>query len=270
MRKQPSRFSTDIADYVLAYGNHTVTTPGEYAAGCDAFVLETGFNRYEETTLEDLIKFVQYTQVMQKNEASYRKPVFFTDIPPNELFRTVGYVADGYVQSIPYVILFLAALCNPYLALGLSLPLLSMMTIPLCGYTKITDKAISYFRLTDFYSSAAYRSAVTAHKLEDFIAPEIEKRICRRPTIYIEYGAGHCDIEPYVKQSWLRDTVLGYHTITPSIITDKMYEHIVCELRPEDAALPDSLEKIILRTSEQFNREQSNPVTNWERIYYRI
>ena len=59
---------------------------------------------------------------------------------------------------------------------------------------------------------AAGRSALTAEKLEEFVAPKIAQEKGSKPEIYLEYGGLHSDIKKYVENEDLRRTVMGFHS----------------------------------------------------------
>lgn len=58
------------------------------------------------------------------------------------------------------------------------------------------------------------RSAITAHKAEEFVAPYLSKKLGKRPTIYIWMGAAHITLSKLLEIPGYRQDVLrGFHPI---------------------------------------------------------
>ena len=72
--------------------------------------------------------------------------------------------------------------------------------------------------------------------MDEFIVPGIEKRKGDeyKPNIFVDYGAGHCDIESYLKHKPIRDFVVNMHKNLKLNTCDNNHINKVCELRPKN------------------------------------
>ena len=55
------------------------------------------------------------------------------------------------------------------------------------------------------------RNAITARKVEEFIAPELKQKLGRKPNIVLVYGAGHSGLKEDVRHQELRNFYLGLY-----------------------------------------------------------
>jgi len=117
----------------------------------------------------------------------------------------------------------------------------------------------SYLNLLGFYKSVRLREAVSAYKIEEFIAPEIKERIKHKPYIFIDYGAGHCSLEAFLKHKRLRDFRKKLKSPFDKLL-DSSYLNLVQEFRNINSPEPSLFgsKKIIRRGKEKF-------VRNWEK-----
>ncbi|MBI4441601.1 hypothetical protein HY639_05515 [Candidatus Woesearchaeota archaeon] len=243
-------FSTSGADYRLHYAWHTRQSAFDETIDYDALVLETGLMFYEEVGLRELVNNEQYRLVVGKtlirNAVSDKvTPLFYTDVPPARHLRSKIMTLEAACSTLPLVasILYL-----PY-TLPFALPVMVGCLPLFSGYGDRCNKAIAYLNMSRMYDSSAYRSAVTAQKIEEFIVPELTARLGRRPLVYIEFGAAHCDIEPYLKHPSLRHASMRAHQYWFPLL-DYSYVSKVCELRPKGAPEPKHLESIVGRHDE--------------------
>lgn len=267
--KRYREFCTANACYRLHYKVNFRKTHIDDIEKFDAIVIETGFNSYEEWGLPFLLYDPQYCLVSRKNVTLKNpKPIFYVDIPQTERMRKLNLI--GYLLTRPFeaFFTFAAVFLSPYLPLSVKW----MPTIPLFSYISglgaidKTGNFLGYLSLSRVPDLMSYRSAISAKKIEEFIAPEIENRVGRKPNILIDFGAAHADMEVYLKHKKLRNAVLKLHRYLPlkQLAKDISYESKVCELRHECSIEPtESAEKLIT------SREPES-LKGWEKILYKI
>lgn len=125
---------------------------------------------------------------------------------------------------------------NPPATLPLALPTISFFLglVP----NEYVENVNSYLSLSRFYTPECLRSAVSANKIENYIAPEIKKRNDgEKANISISYGMGHSDIKTYSKYKWLSDFVIEFHKLRNYFPLDKTYLNIVTEFNFNDNPL---------------------------------
>jgi hypothetical protein len=261
MMKRYREFSTRNANYRLDYIIHGLQTEFKNLEDCDGIIIESASHPYKYVNLSDILTNFQY---IRKNlELEKPKPIFLCDLPVKKSLYNIGNLEyffslySALETMIPWILL------SGFLSFP---PLIFLPILPYSFCVVKPGKLSAYSSLILFYSLFAYRSAVTAEKIESFIAPEISRRIKRKPYICIEYGASHSDIEVYLKHEKLRRAVIGFNkNILSSRILDKGYINKVLEIRHKNSPQPSEIvEKQIV------NRGKEEGVPNWERILYEI
>ena len=262
-------FSTENADYRLHFGMHTKGSMIEDLHDVDAIVLETGFDRYEDWDLEDLLYDPQYKIIIQENVEFYEpKPIFFVDLPPRKWFRDKEKLGDYGLYLIdvffPRVVPFSFSFTSPFLSF-LAIPFVSFISAPLNSKSDTFAEINSYLSLSKFYTPSGLRSAVSAKKIEENIAPEMKRRKKRKPEILIEYGAGHADIKPYLKHKKLRDAVINLHSLWNYYPCDKNYLDLIGEINFGDEYGMEG-GKVIYEKSDEINF----PPRTYKKIIYKV
>lgn len=130
--------------------------------------------------------------------------------------------------------------------------------------SKRTGSFISYFNLLRFYGSNILRDAVSAYKIDDFVAREMRERIGHKPYIFIDFGAGHSSLEVFLKHKRLRNFRRKIR-FPFDFLLDFSYLNLVQEIRNINTREPSSFgsKKIIRKERETFTRKL-------ERILYDI
>jgi len=134
------------------------------------------------------------------------------------------------------------------------------------GAMNKTGKFLGYLSLSHLLDLTSYRSAISAEKIEKFVAPEMERRIGRKPRILIDFGFDHVDIENYLKHKKLRNAVLNLHRYLPfkRLTKDISYESKVGELRHKRSIAPSEF------AEERIASREPESLEGWERILYEI
>lgn len=208
-------FSTDQADYHLHITpSHSASSDiGNIVEEVDAIVVETGTGKYEDISLPGLANQTQYSNFMEENfRADEPSNIFLADIPINEEWIRPDMFFKEFIPSAVTIATFqnnpiTGLLAAPY-ASNLACKGRAMLG---WGGNETIDKVVSYSRVSAFLRSAALRSAVTAAKIEEFIAPLVTEEKNHKPEILIEYGGSHADIFPYLKHPALREKVTSLH-----------------------------------------------------------
>jgi hypothetical protein len=193
-----SEFSTQRADYVLQLEFHRENNQGiEIFDGCDAIVLEgtpsNGFN-----SVRDLMNF--YKSLGDKNELvnlikTKRKKLFNVDIGS---FDRITYF-DCLQRTILDCFHLISSIFMSYEARRNE------------KIQPISRALISATSFLDQDYIGTFRNAITAKKLEEFVAPRLGKELGRKPRIGIVYGTGHAGLEGDLKHSWKRNfTITNY------------------------------------------------------------
>ncbi|MCK4429050.1 MAG: hypothetical protein KAU95_01645 [Candidatus Aenigmarchaeota archaeon] len=268
--RKPRKFSTENAEYTLYPGVHGETTKikMEDMKDYDAIVLETGFNDYENYDMINLLSTADYSEVIGKNLLlDEPKPIFYVDIPPKKWLgkKGSGYNINKIVHALSFTIPFGLGITNLPLGIPLMMPAISLYSCFLKENTDKLDKVINYLGVSYFYTQSGFRSAISAKKIEEFVVPEIEKRKDdEKPNIFIEYGALHGDLEPYLKHKKLRDLAVGFHEKKKISLLDMEYVNKVSELKLKEYETY-SADKIIWRKDDFFD-----DLGDWEKIIYEI
>jgi hypothetical protein len=225
-------FSTASANYKLYLCLHPLENEIDIA-NADALVLETGFSDYDELQLLTLLSLPSYRDSVLKNiKLSKPKPIFFVDLPPAKFLRKDKncYFLLNSIEAAEIILPFsLVGMYYP-LTLPLFLPLISELFHLINLKSKNFAKINSYLSLSLFYSGSGLRSAISAKKIEEHIAPELRKRKGDKPNILIEYGAGHVDLKSYLSHKKLRNFVIEFHKLLNFIPYDKNYVNQICEI----------------------------------------
>ena len=267
-KRKELEFSTDNADYRLHLGWHKKASMIEDLCDADAIVLETGFTKYEDWDLGDLLYHPQYEIFIRENiELDEPKPIFFVDLPARKGLRDrgkFGYFVDCSAEAFYRVVPFSFSFASPFL-LFLAIPFVSLESSLLSPKSKALAKINSYLSLSEFYTPSALGSAVSAKKIEENIAPEMKKRKKRKPEILIEYGAGHADIKPYLEHKNLRDFVINLHGFWNYYPRDKNYLDLIGEINFGDEYGMEGGEII-----DEKSKEIDFPYRTYKKILYRI
>ncbi|NOQ56302.1 MAG: hypothetical protein GQ477_05880 [Nanohaloarchaea archaeon] len=268
--KKPLKFSTHNADYSFNFGWHKFKkTDIGSIENYDAIVLESGFERYEDFSLKQLSVQKQYSLLIEENlKLDNPLSMFFVDVPTTKLFGDdkLDYGCGGLYQTLSF--------CVPAMLSPEILPLSGILAVPFssvvlsifCGYNKTFDTISSNLSSSLFYTMNGYRSAVSAEKIDEFIAPEIQKRKENdsKPNILIDFGFVHNDLCFYLKHKKIRDAVIDFNSNLNIHPIDKSYLDKVCELRPKlDEGLFEaySIDNIISSGYEPWSDE-------WETIVF--
>ncbi|UCC91328.1 MAG: hypothetical protein JSV39_03365 [Candidatus Aenigmatarchaeota archaeon] len=232
MRKH-RKFSTKRADYYLYPGTHKTKTVVDenILKNIDALVLESGFYSYEhkERRIDKLLRPGQYERLVKNflfSNGERDSSIFIVDLPVGKFLeeKEKGYAINNIIDTV--VLVSPMILNQKFL-----LPLLSLSYFGsgFRGKNNTYDAFINYLSLSRFYTSSGLRSAVSAGKTEDFVAPYVEKKKGKRPEILIEYGMLHGDIEPYIKHKFLREGVKKLHSLWRYLPRNREYLDKVCE-----------------------------------------
>jgi hypothetical protein len=168
-----------------------------------------------------------------------------------DIYETILYVSNYFIPSYIASHILTNNLPAAYILHGLSainfygrfMPF--MLLLPRKDYSKsilnILKKINNFLReIVAFYSPlTALRDAITAKKLEEFVVPEMAKRLGRKPNIGIVFGADHTGMELSIKHKKLRESIIKFHSMLnyPGIDTDylnKIYELDFEDLVEED------------------------------------
>ncbi|MFH1072138.1 MAG: hypothetical protein V1743_01785, partial [Nanoarchaeota archaeon] len=74
------------------------------------------------------------------------------------------------------------------------------------------------------------RNAISARKIEEFIAPELQESLGRTPSIVLFYGAGHSGLKEDLQSQGLRDSVLHSYGFLSYPGIDTTYLDIITNL----------------------------------------
>ena len=238
-------YSTRKADYAQSYCVHNLVTKDDIFSkdnikNLDAIVLETG------TILspQQLINFEQYSAIertIRKNNLSTR--IYLTDIAPREIKQdSVDYytklltklgMAAVLGNSFYYLLSRIkisdgGGNTKPLLKrpsrrkfLGISIAALGTVLVSNSSTIALT-KLINYNDETNVIwpkimeirynlehtALVTLRDAVNAKKIEEFVVPELRKKLDRRPRIGMVYGAAHAGMETCLKEKNHRESIL--------------------------------------------------------------
>ena len=166
-----TEFSSNKADYVLHLENHARRRDLKVFKGIDAAVIESGFVHPEEVLSTSLGKDI----------ADYCKehvlPIYFVDCAHSGNINIhTALLRDNF-----------------------SIAILGLPVEPICWHYANNDIKAEGL-ISKLCSTATYlwqsptiecRNAIAARKIEEFIAPDLQKRLAKRPKIGITYGAMH-------------------------------------------------------------------------------
>ncbi|MBI1971819.1 MAG: hypothetical protein HYS53_00820 [Candidatus Aenigmarchaeota archaeon] len=227
-------FSTPNADYTLHHALHVRKILPTGFRGLDCTILETPSDKgpdkadFTKTILDNRRGIgKQYSDILNWHMKT-RRPAFFTDSPAKDgvLGFTSGVLGD-YLTTILLPVTFslilnssghpLAASVSRYIALYNTAAcwLSGFAFLPNSDFSDSrVKKALSYTtELSQFYTHLALRDALTARKAEEIVAPEMEKRLGRKPRIGIVFGAGHYGMRVSIQHKRIRDAIIKAHSL---------------------------------------------------------
>ncbi len=221
------KFETENAKYNLHPAFHNKITEAKNLEDYDAIILESGTLKYEND-LSYFSNYKQYEKII-KDVFELKKPVYSVDMPSkiseNVFKDIIGYAA---IETAEIIIPFYVSFSAPPATLPLALPLVSLILSPGNSINSIAE-ADSYLSLSKFYMPAGFRSAISAKKIEEHIAPAIGEEKGEKPNIFVEYGAGHVDMKHYLKSKRLRDSVIKLHSLWNYFPLDRDYLNLIKE-----------------------------------------
>lgn len=212
----------------------------------------------------------QYHRIIEANEKLQQpKPIFFVDLPPNKFFKKIGRELGVVLYPLYMYIHFHIGLSYLPWSLPLLLPSLPFLFSPFANFWGKSGKFLSYFSLTRFYDFNTLRDAVSAYKIEEFIAPEMKERIKHKPYIFIDYGTYHSLLELFLKHKKLRDFRKKLKSPLDRVF-DFSYLNLVQEFKHINSPEPSPLSNKKMIRREIIENEYYSFAGNWERILYDI
>ncbi len=226
-----SKFSTKNANYWLVYSCHLKVNKEpifseKQIKTLDAIVLESGAtDLLEKDGIEKLLKFNQYSYIIKNALKQEKMPLFyFTDVKLTPL----GFWTSIFLDDAVPILIFYSGVCGArnkkikrrkflsYAFKGIgALALLKLFTPMVSCYVGVTNskaenlpKFISEINYVVPTPIAEFRNAVTAKKLEDFIAPKLYKELGRKPNIAIVFGAAHAGIKEDLLNKHRRERII--------------------------------------------------------------
>lgn len=248
MPKAPSEVETEAARYILTYqehGSQAVMSDEMYEA-CDCIVLEVVNHEVSSPPVRELGEpgatenvSEPMHRLMCRNLVGKQKPVFLPDMnlsgyshsyqskdgfrdDINRFANEFGGMAPWFTAALSSLGLSSIAGSITYLNAigGVSAAVFAtVLALRLADQMEVNVPA--ELRLITFYTPGAMRSAVVAEKIEQYLGPELESRKGEKPTLYLNYGLGHRDLELFLKRPQLRELVIklhataGYPTMKP-------------------------------------------------------
>ena len=241
--KMESEISTENANYICTYQKSHQNYNNfseEMLKKADAFVLEFSFNKpMNEVILKDFFRNpveeenegnlqpANYSLLIFQNQ-KFQTPVYIGDVAPKKLkgaseedFGRVKYVLEKIKQTpsqsaaVGTVVFPAASLLGltsiPAALVGGVISITPLYTGLIANF--LADRGIKLrgLTITRILDPAAARSAIIAEKMERFIAPNIESEKGGTPVILFNYGAGHFEIELFLKYPKLRRMTLAIH-----------------------------------------------------------
>jgi len=242
-------FSTERANYHLYGGIHSnETQTSEVIPEMDALVLEKGSYKDEYGSLEALDDHRQYKEVVGTNIDTVRSPIYYVDTESKYEIADLDYDTDGLKKALREIgvaqPISLGSIGIPAFAalkLAPTYPEAAVLALPVAATgsgwvanktenTYIDDIA-GHLQLSGAYTPFGGRSALSAEKIEEFVAPKVGEETGEKPDIYVEYGAGHLDIKPYLQRPRLRRSVMAAHDVIGYFPNNGPYRDIVAEMR---------------------------------------
>lgn len=239
-----SEISTKNTDYICAYqSSHQKYNnfSEEVLKQADAYVLEGASNKpITQLTVDD---FFENPVRRQKDEDSLQpavnsellfrnqefcKPIYLGDVAPKNLndkdldeFGRVDYVVERIKQT-PTKHAAVGGIVFPSATLISGLSVSAALVGSLVSITPayiglianfLASKGIKLQELTivQMLDPATARSAIIAEKMETIISGQIKEAKGGKPKIMFNYGAGHFDIELFLKYPKLRRMTLAIH-----------------------------------------------------------
>src|SRR5271157_5243700 len=205
------RVETESANYLMSFERHykARSNSTDYIGKCDAFVLETGAETYKGAGIEMGWKDVQEL-VLRNSQSESPKPIFYVDIPTK-----INYLNELAVEMLPVLGMFAlgyAIICTGGLwAIPLMIPAIS--SVSGVFHNKHSAEALGYIELGMCFAFRSFRSAISAEKIDNVIAPALQEKLGKKPTILTHYGFGHLDMIPYLKHKTLRKDIIGMHKL---------------------------------------------------------
>ncbi len=207
----------------------------------DGIVLETGFDPYYKVGPEVLLATKGCDMLLLSNlMLEHPLPIFYADLPSPPVFNkaknsTLGYFAHVFIVGmVPSMSSALLAFTHVPYTLPLGLPFaiefvngaLALAIAP--HENKKLNKMVGYAMLSNFWTAAGFRSAATAQKVDDFIAPALQEKLGRKPSIALRYGAGHADLIPLLSHRRIRNAIMAVHK--KDWLVDRQYVTRVSEI----------------------------------------
>ncbi len=239
-----SEMSTENADYICTYQKSHQQYNNfseETLQKADTFVIEKSFSiPLKEVDVKNFfdnpVRRNKESEGIQPSVNSLllfrnqklQKPVFIGDVAPKKLkgkssedFGRTDYVLEKIKQTpsehvavgsvvFPSASLF-GAVSLPTALIGGIVSITPLYAGHLANF--LADRGIKLRGLTiaRILDPSAARSAIIAEKMESFIAPKIETEKGSKPVILFNYGAGHFEIELFLKYPKLRRMTLAMH-----------------------------------------------------------
>ncbi len=175
--------------------------------GIDAAILELDIPKQPKNMQESVYQ-KQYSGLF-----SSTRPLFTGDIdtttPEQQrkfakgFVRTIAQTALSLGTITPFMIFPIAAIFSsiPGGELGKTRKILLKMGVRMGEVTIPSGGEVNY------------RNALIAQKAEEVIAPEMQKRLKRKPVIAVVYGAAHVGIASCLERPLFRRRILSRHTI---------------------------------------------------------
>ena len=238
-------YSTRKADYAQSYCVHNLVTKDEIFSkenikNLDAIVLETGTMLSPQQT----INFSQYSTIeetIRTNNLSTK--IYLTDIAtkkitPDSIDRITKALTNLGTAAVfgnsLYYLLSRVKISNdegnsrPLLKplsrrkfFGISAAALGIVLVsrsPNIALTKLVSsndetnviwpKILETRYNLEHTALVTLRDAVNAKKIEEFVVPELRKKLDRRPRIGMVYGAAHAGMETCLKEKNHRESIL--------------------------------------------------------------
>ncbi len=247
------KFETENAKYNLNPGRHSRTTK-EDVKGFDVIILESGPSKYENIKLGSLNDFHQYKKISE-DASRLKKPIYIVDMPTVD--SEIWFDMQKAEMIAPLYMIPLALLYAPPPA---ALPLISAFSLPTISglLPNINAKPVteinSYLSISNFYTPCGFRSAISAKKIEENIAPAIRKKKGEKPKIFVEYGGGHVDMKHYLKSNILRESVIKLHSIWNYFPFDIEYLNLIKEFNFDNE--PVALGEIVSNHDYEDNHKE--------------
>lgn len=231
---------TDNANYGIHSGIHVLPSDigQDLIEDSDAIVLETGSMDYEsvsENEIGNARMHGQYDRILERNEEENPSDIYFVDTPSRH--GTISYLmTESFLKEvIPYNVAGGSLMSiNPALA-PLALPFMSSAYGSIFARaTGKGEKSIGHLQTSQFYTGTGLRSAISAKKMEEFVAPRVSEEIDDKPNILVDYGAGHLDLAPYLEHPKLRDSVIKINSLWDHYPINKSYLDKVCQFSYPD------------------------------------